>query len=496
MRHCTLDLNSIEDYRRFLKIKALPTYSFTGRTAYYPDEYAAAVEGVAAKVSDDWKYDPWPGQFDYQRDISALSLRKKKFSVFADPGMGKTFIMLEFARNVRERIGGKRILIVSPLMVCEQTMEESVKFLGSELGIEQVRASQLQSWMNGKGGIGITNYEAITEDLDRGNVGALILDESSMLKSMYGAWGTRLIEIGRGLEYKLCCTGTPAPNDRIEYGNHAVFMDAFPNLNSFLARYFVNRGQTSERWCLKAHALKPFYRALSHWCIFLTNPAVYGWKDNVGDLPPIHIHIDRIDITTGQRHAMQDMTGNLIMMDAGGIGTRAKLARIGKGFTKDSAIASNKPEFMRQLCASFPDESAIIWCKFNDEQDALHKMLPGSESIQGSTPIEERQRIIHDFKSGKCRILISKAKILGFGLNLQICTRMIFSGLHDSYEEYYQCIKRANRYGSTRPLNVHIPITELEEPMVQNVLTKAKRVESDTREQEELFMEIWKGNKC
>lgn len=496
MRSQILNLDSIDDYRKFLRIKSLPAYSFVGRTAYYPEEYAAAVEGVVAELSDDWTYKPKRGLWDYQRDIAAMCLRKKKFSVFADCGLGKTLILLEFARNAAERIGNKRVLIVSPLMVVNQTIGEAERFYGGKLKLEHVKAADLQGWMGGRGGIGITNYDAITDDLERGNIGALILDESSMLKSMYGAWGTRLIEIGRGLEYKLCCTGTPAPNDRIEYANHAVFMDAFPNVNSFLARYFVNRGQTQERWALKAHALKPFYRALSHWCIFLTNPAVYGWKDNCGELPPIHIHIDRIDITTDQRHAMQDMTGNLIMMDAGGIGTRAKLAKIGKGFSKDATIKSNKPEFMRKLCESFAGESCIIWCKFNDEQDALHAMLPGSESIQGSTPIAERERIIADLKSGKCKILISKSKILGFGLNLQVCTRMIFSGLHDSYEEYYQCIKRANRYGSTKPLNVHIPITELEEPMVQNVLTKAKRVESDTREQEQLFREVAKGKLC
>lgn len=487
MRHCTLDLNSIEDYRKFLRIKSLPTYSFTGRTAYYPEEYAEAVEGRSVAVVDDWKYEPWPGLWDYQRDISAMALRKKKFCAFVRCGFGKTLILLEFARNAAMRIGKKRVLIVSPLMVIKQTIAEAKRFYGDALPIEQVAACDLAEWMKGEGGIGITNYEAIVDGLERCNVGALILDESSLLKSMYGAWGTRLIEIGKGLEYKLCCTGTPAPNDRIEYGNHAVFMDAFPNLNSFLARYFVNRAQTSERWELKQHAIKPFYRDLAHWCIFLTNPAVYGWKDNINELPPVHLHVDRIDITEGQRHAMQDMTGNLIMMDAGGIGTRAKLAKIGKGFAKDTTIKSHKPEFMRKLCESFPDESCIIWCKFNDEQDALNAMFKGSESIQGSTPIAERERIIADFQSGKCRILISKARVLGFGLNLQICTRMIFSGLHDSWEEFHQCISRASRCGATLPLNVHIPITELEEPMVQTVLTKAKRIEQDTREQEEMF---------
>jgi hypothetical protein len=139
----------------------------------------------------------------------------------------------------------------------------------------------LASWTQTTNGeIGITNYDALDEDVDTGSLGALILDESSMLKSHYGKWGQDCIRIGRGLDWKLCLTGTPAPNDRIEYANHAVFLDHYPTVNSFLARFFVNRGKTDERWELKPHALRPFYEALSHWCIFVSNPAVYGWKDN------------------------------------------------------------------------------------------------------------------------------------------------------------------------------------------------------------------------
>jgi hypothetical protein len=128
-----------------------------------------------------------------------------------------------------------------------------------------------------------------------------------------------------------------------------------------------------------------------------------------------------------------------------------------------------------------------VWCKYNDEQDMLAEVIPGAGSIDGSTPPEERQRLVDDFKAGRVRVLISKPKILGFGLNLQVCTRQVFSGLQDSYEEYYQAVKRSNRVGSTRPLNVHIPITEVERPMVDNVLRKARRVDADTREQEAMF---------
>ena len=115
---------------------------------------------------------------------------------------------------------------------------------------------------------------------------------------------------------------------------------------------------------------------------------------------------------------------------------------------------------------------------------ALHE-----EGLQAFRRQPERQRLVDEFKAGRIKVLITKPKILGFGLNLQICTRQVFSGLQDSYEEYYQAVKRSNRVGSTRPLNVHIPVTDIERPMIENVLRKARRVEADTREQEAMFRE-------
>jgi superfamily II DNA or RNA helicase len=149
--------------------------------------------------------------------------------------------------------------------------------------------------------------------------------------------------------------------------------------------------------------------------------------------------------------------------------------------------SSIKPQYIVDMVREWPTESTIIWCRYNDEQDMLARMIPEAASIDGKTPQEERQRLVDDFKSGSIKVLITKPKILGFGLNLQICTRQVFSGLQDSYEEYYQAVKRSNRVGSWRPLNVHVPVTDIERPMVENVLRKARRVEADTREQEAMF---------
>jgi len=272
-----------------------------------------------------------------------------------------------------------------------------------------------------------------------------------------------------------------------------VFLDAFPSVNSFLATYFINRGQTQERWVLKNHALPAFYRSLSHWCIFLTDPATYGWKDNTaGTVPPIHVHIHDVPLTDEQQRLARDISGELFTTNLGGIATRAAFGQIAKGSYRGSDITTNKPGFIRDLVDGWNDtESTIIWCVYNREQEQMAKTFwSDAASISGSTPDESRQYIIDAFKAGEVKTIITKPKILGFGLNLQVATRQVFSGLQDSYESYYQAVKRSNRIGSTRPLNVHIPVTDIEEPMVQNVLRKSTRVQHDTEEQERIFKEM------
>jgi hypothetical protein len=474
---------SLESYRRFLAIRRLPRYSFRGEFAEVPDEYAELI-GVKPPEPPKADYKPLPCLFDYQKAITRLALARRKFAVFADCGLGKSLIEFEFARHAHEATG-RPSLIITPAMVVPQMQQEYQRFYGEEL--LRITAAQLPQWLCDPDGIVITNWDALRGVLYGDKLGCIVADESSMLKSHYGAWGQTLIGMGKGVPYKLCATGTPAPNDRIEYANHAVFLDQSRTVNEFLARYFVNKGQTSERWILKPHALKPFYRSLSHWCIFLSNPDTYGWKDNCGTLPPINVHIHDVDLTDKQQDAAQQYTGDLFVSKVGGIGGRAALARIGK------SDDGGKPAFIKSLVESWPDESTIIWCRYNAEQDGIARMFPDAANIDGSTPYEKRIDLIDDFKSGRRRILISKPKILGFGLNLQVCTRQVFSTCQDSYEEFYQAVKRSNRIGSTRPLNVHLPVTELEAPMMENVLRKASRVEADTREQERLFKEVGYG---
>lgn len=482
----TLNPKSAESYATFLKVRKLPTYRIVGRDAIFPDEYAELIVGTSSPKETS-EYVPTAGLFDYQRDITAMAIRKRKMAVFADCGLGKTLILLEFARHCDAVLSpDRKVLIISPLMVVSQTVAECRKWYGDTMPICEVRSGDLQQFLSSDDGprVGITNYEALKNDIDGSRIGCLILDESSMLKSHYGHYGTEAIRLGEGVPYKLALTGTPAPNDRIEYANHAVFVDAFRTTNEFLATFFINRGETQNRWEIKPHGLRPFYRSLSHWAIFVTNPGVYGWKDNCETIPPIHVSIEHVEMSKDQDKAVQRLTGGLFANQLGGITTRAKLSQIAKG---KGGMETNKPRYIKDLVESFGDESTIIWCIYNEEQDGIAAMFPDAVNIDGSTPHETRLRLIEEFKAGRRKVLISKPKILGFGLNLQVCTRMVFSGLQDSYESYYQAVKRANRYGSTKPLYVHIPVTEVEVPMVENVLRKASRVQSDTDEQESLF---------
>lgn len=483
-----LDPNKIEDYRTFLRVKQLPAFRCRGRLVEFPDEYAAAVLGKAAAKPRNVAYSPAPFLFDYQAAIARLAIQKRKYATFIRCGFGKSLIYFEFGRHVLNATG-KRFLVITPKRVVTQMAAEYSRFYGAPLDVLDSRT--VQSWLDSKlPAIGVTNWETLKAISRRGNLAGLALDESSMLKSAYGKFGGMAIKLGRGLEWKIAGTGTPAPNDRIEFANHAVFLDRCPTVNSFYAKYFINRGQTQNRWEMKPHALKPFYRDLSDWCIFMNNPATYGWKDNVENLPAVHVHIHEVDMTPQQRDAVYKEFGTLYVGNPGGITQRGKLSRWAKGI---GGMATHKYDYIRGLVDSWSDESTLMWCWFNPEQSRLEKEFPLAASVHGGTTQDAGDQLIAEFQAGRRKILLSKPKCLGFGLNLQVATRQIFSSLIDSYEMYQQAVSRSNRYGSTRDLNVHLPMTELEMPMVETVLAKARRVESDDREQEELFKECGYG---
>ena len=207
----TANTRSMDSYRQFLRVKSLPTYRIVGRRMTFPDEYNDRI-GLRKRNGHSTKYEPADYLFDYQRDIAEMAIRKRKFCLFVECGLGKTSIFLEFARHaLREMPKRKCALIVSPLMVVKQTMAEATRFYGNTLPIEQVHAANLNEWLAaGKGRLGITNYEALRPEIEAGRLGCLILDESSMLKSHYGKWGPQVHRVGAGARLEAGCNRNPS----------------------------------------------------------------------------------------------------------------------------------------------------------------------------------------------------------------------------------------------------------------------------------------------
>jgi len=451
--------------------------------------------------------------FDYQRFIVETSLHAKRYAVFADCGLGKTAIFLEYARHVMARTGG-RVLILSPLAVIPQTCEEAVHFYSDTLTVEKIKTrAELIAWVRGEGtALGIVNYEKLSDGIipEFRYLAGLVADESSILKSGGGVIKWNLIKSARGVEYKLSCTATPAPNDIMEYASQASFLEKLRTEGEILWTFFTRDKRGN--WKVKPHARAGFYRFMASWSIYLRNPARYGWADNLKDIPaPIYFEhkLEPVSEQLELAHAVA-RKGSVDLFGAKrmGVTERTKFSQIAKGFLYDTAtgkrvarvVPSAKPEFVARLIR---DEVAaghqvLIWTLFDEETAILAQLLRPSavlyDVLTGSTKPEERELILEDFRHGRTQALISKASMLGFGMNFQFCTSMIFSGLNDSYEQLYQAIRRAVRYGQTKSVRVHVPfIPQLEGLILENVLRKKENFEQDAETQERYYCEALKG---
>lgn len=390
-----------------------------------------------------------PKLYDFQADIVRWSLRHGKSAVFADCGLGKSFIQLEWARHVLKH---GPVLIVAPLSVARQTVNEGRKL---DLDVRYVKSP-----IDITDGIFITNYERLPDFIGR-DLAGIVCDESSILKSIDGATRDLLLTEFTGIPFRLCCTATPCPNDIAELANHAEFLGAMKR-NEMLASFFVH---DQDGWRLRGHAAKPFYRWLTSWAIALKSPADLGYDGSRFILPRLKI-IDEIVETEWRR------PGQLFAGGLHGISDRAEVRkssvadRVGRAAT----IASNVRG------------QVIIWCGLNDEADAIAKELPDAVNVEGSDSPEYKAEQFERFQNNEFRILISKAKIAGFGMNFQNCATMIFLGMSDSYEMYYQCIRRAWRYGQKNPVSAFIVVTDHETEIVTNV--RKKEIEAETLSRE------------
>ena len=378
--------------------------------------------------------------FPFQRDLTLWAIRKGRSAIFADTGLGKSFMQVEWARLISR----ERALIVAPLSVAKQTVNEADK-----IGVE---VHYTRSGDDLSGDINITNYEMVHK-FDASQFDAVVLDESSILKSLDGKTRHHLTEMFAETPYRLCCTATPAPNDISEIANHAEFLGIMKRTD-MLATFFVH---DDNGWRLKGHAQEPFYRWMASWGMSVRKPNDLGYSDDGFDLPPLNI----MPLWVQSDYRPE---GQLFFSGLSGIQGRAEVRR---------ATMPEKVAATAEMVNADPGQW-IIWCGLNDESKALAAAIDRAVEVKGGDSLEYKEDALDQFKQGIVEVLVTKPKIAGFGMNFQNAHKMAFVGLSDSWESYYQAIRRCWRFGQTKPVNVHIVLSDIEETIYHNVMRKER----------------------
>lgn len=386
-----------------------------------------------------------PILYDFQKAIVRWAIRKGRSAVFADCGLGKTFIQLEWLRIITEKNNIKG-LIVLPLSVAEQTINEAEKL---NIKVKYVKNKNEV----GNNILSITNYERLKE-FDNHEFGAIVADESSIFKSVGGKIKNMAIDMFGEVPYKLSCTATPSPNDISEMANQVSFLGIMTRVE-MLSKYFVH---DNSGWRLKGHARLAFYKWMATWSVFMRLPSDIGFEDDGYKLPNLDIkaiYIEQGYIRPGELFAQTNLKG------------------ITGRIVERQHTIKNKVKLLSEII-NRDNNQWLVWCGLNEEANQLEKLIDDSLQVKGSQNIEEKTKRILDFKHNKLRVLITKPKIAGFGMNFQNAHRMAFIGLSDSYESYYQCIRRCWRFGQSHPVNVKIVLSHPEQTVLKNVKHKEK----------------------
>ena len=383
-----------------------------------------------------------PVLYDFQSAIVKWAIRKGRSAVFADCGLGKTFIQLEWIHHILEHREGRGLIVV-PLSVAEQTIQEAEK-----INLE-IKYCKYQDDINSR--LSITNYERL-KNFDGSYFTAIVLDESSILKSIGGKIKAQIIEMFYDVEYKLSCTATPAPNDISEMANQVAFLGIMSR-EEMLSKFFVH---DDTGWRLKGHAKKEFYRWMAGWSVFLRMPSDIGFSDERFILPKLDIGA----IYTDEEYIPSEEL--FPVMELKGIGGRIK--------ERKTSIDAKVLTLAEEINNS--DDQWLVWCGLNEEASKLNKLIPDAKNIQGSDSLEYKTQTMLDFKHNKLRVMITKGKISGWGMNFQNAHKMAFIGLSDSYEMYYQCIRRCWRFGQKTPVDVKIVLSPVERVILGNVQHK------------------------
>jgi len=387
-----------------------------------------------------------PMLYPHQADIVRWALRRGRAAVFADCGIGKGPMQMEWAVKQPHEC-----IIAAPLAVAHQFVREAEKF-----GINLAYAKN-QSEITKR--ITVTNYERL-DDFHIDQFGAVSLDESSILKNSGGAYCTWMIEAFKNTPYRLCSSATPAPNDVMELGTQAEFLGVMTR-GEMLAMYFTHDGGDTSKWRVKGHAQTAFWSWMASWAVMIRKPSDLGYSDEGFILPPLNMREHCVKVS-------KPTTGFLFAVEAQSLQERQNARR-------DSI------EDRVKSCADIVNASTepfLIWCNLNDEASSVAAAIPGAVEVRGSDSDSHKEKSINGFINGEIRVLVSKPRIFGLGLNLQHCADMVYVGLSDSYEQLYQSIRRCWRFGQTRPVNVHIVTAETEGAVVSNIKRKESEAEA------------------
>ena len=354
--------------------------------------------------------------FPFQKFVVKRALYAGRYAIFADTGMGKTIMQLEWAFKVSEYVQ-KPVLVLAPLAVSEQTIEEGNKF-----GIPLIKYKK-----DSKSNIQITNYEQI-DNIDFSIFGGIVLDESSILKNETGVYRNKLMELTSNIPFKLACTATPSPNDPMELGNHSQFLDVM-GYNKMLAMYFIHDAQQTQKWRLKGHAVKKFYEFIASWSIMFNKPSDIGFKDKGYDLPELIINENQVKTEVPDGFLFG--------------GTAVSATDFNKSLRETE---SERISEVLQIVEQLGKEQIIIWTKQNKEAENIYKILSGlgydCRNVQGSDNPETKSKNLIEFAHSKYQILITKLKIASFGMNFQNCHNQIFASVDFSFESTYQGIRK------------------------------------------------------
>lgn len=362
-----------------------------------------------------------PLLFPFQDWIIRRALEAGKYAVFADCGLGKTFIQLEWSRQVADHTGG-RVLILAPLAVTDQTIEEAAHF-----NISMDR-------------IDVNNYEQL-DNIDCSQYAGIVLDESSILKNFDGATKKKLVDSFANTPYKLCCTATPSPNDPVELGNHSEFLEVLPR-TEMLAMYFVHDAADTGEWRIKGHAIKHFYQWVSTWAVMLNKPSDIGFPMAGYDLPPL------------------EMINYQIFTESKGIDLFNDTAVSATDFNAELRRTMTERLAKAADIVNGSDESFIVWIKQNEEGVQLRRLIPGAIEVKGDDDPETKKKNLLGFAHGDFRVLITKSKIAQFGLNYQNCHNQVFASLDFSFESVYQSMRRSYRFGQKHAVKIHMITTD------------------------------------